>query len=82
MRGHEGGPGGPIDPMVDESNGGGGGGNLMDGNDLYGMYGVPHHTARLSPGPFGPFPTNPHYNNRQGPPDLYEFEYEEPHHFT
>lgn len=53
----------------------GGGGNGMDAGDLYNMYGVPHHASRLSP---APFPTHPHYNNRTSP-EVYEFEYEEPH---
>ncbi|KAA0202362.1 hypothetical protein HAZT_HAZT007624 [Hyalella azteca] len=79
MRGHDG-PGGPMDNMVDlnggdhSGSGVGAGGPGMESGDMY-LYGVPHHGPRLSP---APFPTHPHYNNRPGP-DVYEFEYEEPH---
>lgn len=47
------------------------GGGSVDGS-VYGLYGVPQH-ARLSPGAYASaqFPGRP-------PPQVYEFEYEEP----
>ena len=84
--GANGGPMGDMGDMNHPGNGGNGmdpGGNGMESSDMYGMYGVPqqHPSSRLSP---APFPTHGHYgnntnnSNRPGP-EVYEFEYEEPH---
>ena len=70
MRGEGGEQGGMGDPPSEHS---GGGSTGMEAGELYSMYGVPH--PRLSPAPF-----HSHYNNRTGPPpQVYEFDYEEPH---